>query len=66
MHLVKMNCSREWKPVVIMLAVSFALAVVNLFLKKVLDEGMNQLIIVTYRQSIAAIFLAPIAYFWER
>ncbi|XP_050249579.1 WAT1-related protein At3g30340-like isoform X1 [Quercus robur] len=61
-----MNCSREWKPVVIMLAVSFALAVVNLFLKKVLDEGMNQLIIVTYRQSIAAIFLAPIAYFWER
>uniref|UniRef100_A0A2N9J8C9 WAT1-related protein n=1 Tax=Fagus sylvatica TaxID=28930 RepID=A0A2N9J8C9_FAGSY len=66
MHLVKMNCSREWKPVVVMVAVNFALAMVNLLLKKVLNEGVNQLIIVTYRQSISAIFLAPIAYFWER
>ena len=42
MHLVKMNCSREWKPVVVMVAVNFALAMVNLLLKKVLNEGVNQ------------------------
>lgn len=61
-----MNSFAEWKLVAVMLAVTFALSIVNLLLKKVLNEGMNQLIIVTYRQSISAIFLAPIAYFWER
>ncbi|KAG6725754.1 hypothetical protein I3842_02G046900 [Carya illinoinensis] len=61
-----MNSFAEWKPVAVMVAVTFALSIVNLLLKKVLNEGMNKLIIVTYRQSISAIFLAPIAYFWER
>lgn len=65
-HPVKMNSFGEWKPVVAMVVVNFALAIVNLLLKKVLNEGTNQLIIVTYRQSISAIFLGPIAYFWNR
>ncbi|XP_038708666.1 WAT1-related protein At3g30340-like isoform X2 [Tripterygium wilfordii] len=38
---------------------------VNVLIKKMLDDGMNHMVIVTYRQSIATIFLAPIAYFWE-
>jgi hypothetical protein len=66
MHPVKMNSFGEWKPVGAMVVVNFALAIVNLLLKKVLNEGTNQLIIVTYRQSISAIFLGPIAYFWNR
>ncbi|XP_062157371.1 WAT1-related protein At3g30340-like [Alnus glutinosa] len=65
-YLVEMNSFGEWKPVAAMVAVNFALAMVNLLLKKVLNEGTNQLIIVTYRQSISAIFLGPIAYFWKR
>ncbi|XP_042489675.1 WAT1-related protein At3g30340-like [Macadamia integrifolia] len=56
----------EWKPVLVMLGIDIALAVVNLLLKKVLQEGMNHLVLVTYRQSISTVFLAPIAYFWER
>lgn len=61
-----MNSFGKWKPVFAMVAVNFALAIVNLLLKKVLNEGTNQLVIVTYRQSISAIFLGPIAYFWKR
>ncbi|KAF3439766.1 hypothetical protein FNV43_RR18044 [Rhamnella rubrinervis] len=56
----------QWKHVVAMVAINFAFGLVNLLLKKALDKGLNHLIIVTYRQSIAAIFLAPIAYFRER
>ena len=53
-------------PVSAMLAINFAFAVVNLLLKKVIDEGLNNLVIVTYRQAISAMFLTPIACFWER
>ncbi|KAK9020715.1 hypothetical protein V6N11_010732 [Hibiscus sabdariffa] len=33
---------------------------------KVLDDGMNHLVLITFRLSISTIFLAPIGYFWER
>ncbi|KAG5015433.1 hypothetical protein JHK85_021569 [Glycine max] len=39
---------------------------VNILLKKVLQEGMNHLVFITYRLSVATIFLAPIGYFKER
>ncbi|RDY09172.1 WAT1-related protein, partial [Mucuna pruriens] len=54
-----------WKPVLVMIIVNLALAFVNIFLKKVLNEGVDYLTIVTYRQAISAIFLAPIACFYE-
>ncbi|KAF5952472.1 hypothetical protein HYC85_010416 [Camellia sinensis] len=60
-----MDCCEKWKPFAAMVAVDFALAVVNILLKKVLNEGVNHLLIVTYRQSISAIFLSLIAFFWE-
>lgn len=49
-----------------MVAVNLGLAAANALLKKILDGGLNHLVIVAYRQVIATIFLAPIAYFWER
>lgn len=61
-----MNCHEQFKPVAAMVAVNFALAMVNVLLKKIIDEGTSHLVIVAYRQLISAIFLAPIAYFWER
>lgn len=63
---MKMNWGGQWKHVVAMVAINFAFGLVNLLLKKALDKGLNHLIIVTYRQGISAIFLAPIAYFRER
>ncbi|TKY69077.1 WAT1-related protein [Spatholobus suberectus] len=55
-----------WKPVLVMIIVNLALAFVNIFLKKVLNEGVDYLTILTYRQAISAVFLAPIACFYER
>ncbi|XP_031101356.1 WAT1-related protein At3g30340-like isoform X2 [Ipomoea triloba] len=49
-----------------MIAVSFAFAVANTLFKMVLNRGVNQLVLTTYRQSISAIFLAPIACCIER
>ncbi|KAL1289022.1 WAT1-related protein At3g30340-like isoform X2 [Arachis ipaensis] len=59
------NCD-EWKPFVVMVAIDFCFAAVNIILKKVLEEGMNHLVFITYRLSIATILLAPIGYFRER
>lgn len=56
----------EWKPFIAMVAIDFAFATVNILLKKVLDQGMNHLVLITYRLTISTIFLAPISYFWER
>lgn len=61
-----MHCHGLCKPVSIMILVNLALAFVNVFLKKVLNEGMDYMSIVTYRQAISFIFMAPIAYFYER
>lgn len=61
-----MNYREQFKPVSAMAAVIFALAMVNVLLKKIIDEVSSHLVINAYRQLISAIFLAPIAYFWER
>ncbi|KAL2962409.1 hypothetical protein AAZX31_17G141100 [Glycine max] len=43
-----------------MIIVNLALALVNIFLKKIVNEGVDYLTIPTYRQAILAIFLTPI------
>lgn len=49
-----------------MLAIELALAIVNVLFKKALDDGANPLVLITYRHSISALFLAPISYILER
>ncbi|XP_059309788.1 WAT1-related protein At3g30340-like [Lycium ferocissimum] len=61
-----MSLFEKWMVPAAMIFVDFALAVANALLKKVLNRGMNQLVITTYRFSIAAIILTPIAFFLER
>ncbi|KAL9234599.1 hypothetical protein vseg_009454 [Gypsophila vaccaria] len=56
----------KWKPILVILVVYFVLAVLNIFFKKVLNEGESQLVIVSYRLIVGAVFLMPIAYFSER
>ncbi|KAH8518171.1 hypothetical protein H0E87_000123 [Populus deltoides] len=56
----------EWKPFIAMITIDFAFSIVNILLKKVLDEGINRLVLITYRLLISAIFLGPIGYFRER
>ncbi|KAM6600051.1 hypothetical protein CsatA_019660 [Cannabis sativa] len=61
-----MTFGAQWKPATAMLAINFAFAIVNLLLKKSIDDGLNHLVIVTYRQMVATMLLLPIAFFWER
>ncbi|XP_022155622.1 WAT1-related protein At3g30340-like isoform X2 [Momordica charantia] len=56
----------DLKPLIAMVAVDLGFAIVNILLETVLDHGMNHLVLITYRLAIAAISLAPIAYFYER
>ncbi|XP_031100748.1 WAT1-related protein At3g30340-like [Ipomoea triloba] len=59
-------CLNSWKPGAAMIGVNFTLAVVNILFKIVLNRGANQMVLATYRQSISAIFLVPIACCIER
>lgn len=61
-----MKSCEEWKPFMIMIAIDVSFAVVNILLKKVLEEGMNHLVFITYRLSIATVFVGSIGYFKER
>ncbi|KAJ4776770.1 WAT1-related protein [Rhynchospora pubera] len=56
----------EWKPTLGMVAFTVIYAVMTGFVKKAMDEGMSELVIITLRQLIAAIFLSPIAFLKER
>lgn len=61
-----MKSYAEWYPIFIMLAIDFAFAISNILLKKIILDGMNHLVFITYRQSISTIFLAPVAFFLEK
>ncbi|WOL13241.1 WAT1-related protein [Canna indica] len=61
-----MACWREWRPSLLMLAVDIIFAAMNIMIKKVIDEGLNRLVLVTLRQLVATLFMAPIAYMHER
>ncbi|KAK8586010.1 hypothetical protein V6N13_130536 [Hibiscus sabdariffa] len=63
--MAELKSCNEWYPFIVMIAIDFSFAVVNILLKKVLDDGMNHLVLITFRLSISTIFLAPIGYFWE-
>jgi hypothetical protein len=56
----------EWKPVFAMLVFDLISAVTTALIKKALREGLDRLVLITLRQLVATVFLAPIAYFKER
>ncbi|KAG6509895.1 hypothetical protein ZIOFF_027902 [Zingiber officinale] len=49
-----------------MLAVDMALAVMNIMIKKAIQEGMNKLVFITLRHLVATLFMAPITFLHER
>ncbi|KAL6579352.1 hypothetical protein OROMI_009568 [Orobanche minor] len=63
---MKMKSSAKWYPVLVMIVIDLAFAISNILLKKIVDHGINRLVFITYRQSVSAIFLSPLALFLER
>ncbi|KAI3902530.1 hypothetical protein MKW92_005740 [Papaver armeniacum] len=61
-----MKWLNEWHPAFLMVAINFALAIVNILHKKIIDGGMDHLTLITYRLYISVLVLAPMAYFLER
>ena len=48
-------------PAVAMVTTNIVIAVMTALLKQALNQGMNRLVLVTFRQMAATLFLAPIA-----
>uniref|UniRef100_A0A0E0H1M3 WAT1-related protein n=1 Tax=Oryza nivara TaxID=4536 RepID=A0A0E0H1M3_ORYNI len=61
-----MGSCNSWKPTVTMVGVVVVFAVMNTLTKMAFNEGMRSTVLITLRQLIATLFLAPIAYFRER
>eukprot|EP01018_Ginkgo_biloba_P017334 Gb_23338 [translate_table: standard] len=55
-----------FKPHIAQVAVQICYAVMNIITRVALDDGMNPLIYVAYRQAVATLAIAPFAYFLER
>ncbi|XP_024977270.1 WAT1-related protein At1g43650-like [Cynara cardunculus var. scolymus] len=56
----------SYKPYIIMLVVQVIYAGMALLSKASISSGMNPSVFVVYRQAFATLFLAPVAYFFER
>ncbi|KFK30723.1 hypothetical protein AALP_AA6G019000 [Arabis alpina] len=56
----------KWAPLIMIILINMSTGMVSALIKKVLDEGVNHMVIATYRLGISTFFLLPIAYFWER
>jgi hypothetical protein len=61
-----MNWVEFLKPVVAMLVFDTLFALMTALVKKALADGLNHVVFITLRQFVAAVLLAPIAYFKER
>nr|AAC62788.1 F11O4.14 [Arabidopsis thaliana] len=56
----------KWAPMIVLIVSNMIAGMVNALVKKVLDGGINHMVIATYRLGISTLFLLPVAYFWER
>lgn len=58
--------SERIKPIIAMVMVDIGFGVGNVLMKQVLEDGLNSLVLITYRMVIGSLFLAPVSYFSER
>ncbi|XP_043711538.1 WAT1-related protein At4g30420-like [Telopea speciosissima] len=56
----------DYKPVMAMVLLQFTYATLALFTRATLLQGMNPKVFVVYRQAIATLVIAPVAYFSDR
>jgi hypothetical protein len=57
---------KECLPTVAMVLVQLGFAGMNVLSKLALDTGMSPYVLIAYRNLIAALFLAPLAFYFER
>ncbi|XP_062232912.1 WAT1-related protein At4g01440-like [Phragmites australis] len=60
------GCTEQWMPTAAMVATNVVIAIMTALIKQALNQGMNRLVLITFRQMVATVFLVLIAYFKER
>ncbi|XP_062229965.1 WAT1-related protein At3g30340-like [Phragmites australis] len=60
------GCTEQWMPTAAMVATNVVIAIMTALIKQALNQGMNRLVLITFRQMVATVFLGPIAFFKER
>ncbi|CAL5045236.1 unnamed protein product [Urochloa decumbens] len=60
------GCMEQWMPTAAMVTTNVVIAIMTALIKQALNQGMNRLVLITFRQMVATVFLGPIAYFKER
>lgn len=55
------GCMEQWMPTAAMVVTNIVIAVMTALLKQALNQGMNRLVLITFRQMLATVFLGPIA-----
>jgi hypothetical protein len=66
MWMISAGRMEQWAPTAAMVATNVVIAVMTALIKQALSLGMNRLVLITFRQMVATLFLGPIAYFKER
>lgn len=61
-----MDAWTRCKPVAGMVGLQFGFAILNIMIRAALKDGLSPYVLVTYRQAVASMVLAPFAYFLER
>lgn len=61
-----MGCLKDSKPTIAMLVLQFTYAAFTLLVRASLTQGMSPRVFVVYRQAIATLSMAPIAYVSSR
>nr|CAB3466710.1 unnamed protein product [Digitaria exilis] len=60
------GCMEQWMPTAAMVATNVVIAIMTALIKQALNQGINRMVLITFRQMLATLFLGPIAYFKER
>ncbi|GAB2277339.1 hypothetical protein Dimus_012044 [Dionaea muscipula] len=60
------SCGGDILPFVVMVAVQLGNAGLNIIVKMAMNDGMDPLVLIAYRQLFAVITIAPLTYFLER
>ncbi|CAH2058906.1 unnamed protein product [Thlaspi arvense] len=62
----KMDCIKKAMPFILVILLQVGLAGMDILTKAVLNEGMSNYVLVVYRHGIAAIVMAPFAFYFDK
>ncbi|XP_018461701.1 WAT1-related protein At2g37460 isoform X1 [Raphanus sativus] len=62
----KMSCMKKAMPFILVVLLQVGLAGMDILTKAVLNEGMSNYVLVVYRHGVAAIVMAPFAFYFDK